>query len=193
MATCYAGDVVFNDEVFSLRGKREVAGMWRMLCAATEARVTSQRTQLDSWDPGKAMKKDELVAAQQVLATLLPAAPPMAEDLLREMQILGRSVGIAEIWERPPQEATDEKDDAQAFLKKLQAKATPTPRRVSTTPSVTLDLVLESDVRTVVALLEKIRARRQWAEVTRVEFTAAGEKPLARMTLTFHYRSAGGT
>ena len=38
MARCYADDAVFDDEVFSLRGKREVTGMWRMLCAATQAR-----------------------------------------------------------------------------------------------------------------------------------------------------------
>lgn len=38
MARCYAEDAVFDDEVFSLRGKREVAGMWRMLCEATQAK-----------------------------------------------------------------------------------------------------------------------------------------------------------
>jgi ketosteroid isomerase-like protein len=38
MAHCYADDAVFDDEVFSLRGKREVAGMWRMLCDATAAK-----------------------------------------------------------------------------------------------------------------------------------------------------------
>ena len=38
MGQCYAQDAVFEDEVFSLRGKREVAGMWRMLCEATQAR-----------------------------------------------------------------------------------------------------------------------------------------------------------
>ena len=38
MATCYAQDAVFEDEVFSLRGRREVAGMWRMLCEATQAK-----------------------------------------------------------------------------------------------------------------------------------------------------------
>ena len=38
MAHCYADDAVFDDEVFSLRGKREVAGMWRMLCEATAAK-----------------------------------------------------------------------------------------------------------------------------------------------------------
>jgi ketosteroid isomerase-like protein len=32
MAACYADDAQFDDEVFSLRGKREVMGMWRMLC-----------------------------------------------------------------------------------------------------------------------------------------------------------------
>ena len=35
MANCYAPDVRFEDEVFSLHGHEEVAGMWRMLCAAT--------------------------------------------------------------------------------------------------------------------------------------------------------------
>ncbi len=38
MAQCYAEDVAFDDEVFSLRGKREVAGMWKMLCQATQAK-----------------------------------------------------------------------------------------------------------------------------------------------------------
>jgi hypothetical protein len=35
MAECYADDVSFDDEVFSLRGKRDVMGMWGMLCAVT--------------------------------------------------------------------------------------------------------------------------------------------------------------
>lgn len=35
MAGCYAPDARFKDEVFSLYGQEEVAGMWRMLCAAT--------------------------------------------------------------------------------------------------------------------------------------------------------------
>jgi ketosteroid isomerase-like protein len=38
MAECYAPDVAFDDEVFSLRGKREVMGMWRMLCDAVKAK-----------------------------------------------------------------------------------------------------------------------------------------------------------
>lgn len=37
MGNCYAPDAVFQDEVFSLHGKREVAGMWRMLCEVTRA------------------------------------------------------------------------------------------------------------------------------------------------------------
>jgi limonene-1,2-epoxide hydrolase len=36
MSPCYADDVAFDDEVFTLRGKREVMGMWRMLCEATK-------------------------------------------------------------------------------------------------------------------------------------------------------------
>ena len=38
MAQCYADEAVFDDEVFSLRGKREVMGMWHMLCDATKAK-----------------------------------------------------------------------------------------------------------------------------------------------------------
>jgi ketosteroid isomerase-like protein len=38
MAGCYAPDAVFEDEVFNLRGRREVAGMWRMLCEATRTK-----------------------------------------------------------------------------------------------------------------------------------------------------------
>ncbi len=38
MAPCYAQGVNFDDEVFSLRGKDEVMGMWRMLCEATKAK-----------------------------------------------------------------------------------------------------------------------------------------------------------
>ena len=38
MAGCYADDVTFDDEVFSLKGKREVQGMWSMLCEATKAK-----------------------------------------------------------------------------------------------------------------------------------------------------------
>ncbi|MGA8786662.1 MAG: nuclear transport factor 2 family protein [Polaromonas sp.] len=38
MAACYAPDAQFDDEVFSLRGHEQVTGMWRMLCAATQAK-----------------------------------------------------------------------------------------------------------------------------------------------------------
>ena len=38
MAQCYAPDVTFDDEVFSLRGKEATMGMWRMLCEATRAK-----------------------------------------------------------------------------------------------------------------------------------------------------------
>jgi hypothetical protein len=38
MAACYAPGATFDDEVFSLRGKDEVMGMWRMLCTATKAK-----------------------------------------------------------------------------------------------------------------------------------------------------------
>ena len=38
MAACYAPDAVFDDEAFSLRGAREVGGMWKMLCQATQSK-----------------------------------------------------------------------------------------------------------------------------------------------------------
>ena len=36
MAACYAPDATFDDEAFSLKGRDEIGGMWRMLCAATK-------------------------------------------------------------------------------------------------------------------------------------------------------------
>ena len=38
MAGCYADDAVFEDEVFSLLGKPQIAGMWRMLCEVARAK-----------------------------------------------------------------------------------------------------------------------------------------------------------
>ena len=39
MAACYAEDASFDDPGFSLNGRREVAGMWRMLCDATRGKA----------------------------------------------------------------------------------------------------------------------------------------------------------
>lgn len=41
MAECYAPDVQFDDEAFSLRGHDQVMGMWRMLCETTKAKALS--------------------------------------------------------------------------------------------------------------------------------------------------------
>jgi len=38
MASCYADNATFDDPAFSLRGRDEIAGMWRMLCSATQAK-----------------------------------------------------------------------------------------------------------------------------------------------------------
>jgi len=38
MAGCYASDATFDDEAFSLRGAREIGGMWKMLCGGTKAK-----------------------------------------------------------------------------------------------------------------------------------------------------------
>jgi hypothetical protein len=38
MAACYAPDAVFDDEAFSLKGRRQVGGMWAMLCDAVKAK-----------------------------------------------------------------------------------------------------------------------------------------------------------
>lgn len=36
MAGCYTEDALFDDPAFSLKGRREIAGMWSMLCEATK-------------------------------------------------------------------------------------------------------------------------------------------------------------
>ena len=38
MAACYAERSRFDDEAFSLTGRREIGGMWRMLCEAVKAK-----------------------------------------------------------------------------------------------------------------------------------------------------------
>jgi ketosteroid isomerase-like protein len=38
MADCYGPDAAFSDPVFTLKGRREISGMWHMLCAATQAK-----------------------------------------------------------------------------------------------------------------------------------------------------------
>ena len=38
MAACYAENARFDDEAFSLSGRREIGGMWRMLCEAVKAK-----------------------------------------------------------------------------------------------------------------------------------------------------------
>lgn len=43
MMECYAPDATFEDEVFKLDGREEIASMWRMLCDATRAKG------MDAW------------------------------------------------------------------------------------------------------------------------------------------------
>jgi SnoaL-like domain len=38
MAACYAENARFDDEAFSLTGRREIGGMWAMLCDAVQAK-----------------------------------------------------------------------------------------------------------------------------------------------------------
>ena len=38
MAACYAENARFDDAAFSLAGRREIGGMWRMLCEAVKAK-----------------------------------------------------------------------------------------------------------------------------------------------------------
>lgn len=42
MATCYADNVKFQDEVFTLNGKAETVGMWTMLTSATKGNPASK-------------------------------------------------------------------------------------------------------------------------------------------------------
>ncbi len=39
MAACYAENATFDDEAFSLKGRREIGGMWTMLCDGTKAKA----------------------------------------------------------------------------------------------------------------------------------------------------------
>ena len=38
MQACYAEGATFDDEAFSLRGREQIGGMWRMLCEAVRAK-----------------------------------------------------------------------------------------------------------------------------------------------------------
>ena len=42
MQACYAADARFDDEAFSLRGREQIGGMWRMLCEAVRAKGMAQ-------------------------------------------------------------------------------------------------------------------------------------------------------
>ena len=42
MAACYAEHARFEDEAFALQGRRQIGGMWRMLCSATQAQGRAQ-------------------------------------------------------------------------------------------------------------------------------------------------------
>ena len=42
MTACYAEEARFDDEIFSLAGRRQIGGMWAMLCSGTRARGLSQ-------------------------------------------------------------------------------------------------------------------------------------------------------
>jgi SnoaL-like domain len=42
MQACYAPDARFDDEAFSLRGREDIGGMWRMLCEAVRTKGSAQ-------------------------------------------------------------------------------------------------------------------------------------------------------
>jgi len=43
MQACYAAQATFEDPAFSLRGREQIGGMWRMLCSAVRAKG------MDAW------------------------------------------------------------------------------------------------------------------------------------------------
>ena len=47
MAACYAPDATFEDEAFSLKGRDQVGGMWRMLCTATKKPGAAEHWKLE--------------------------------------------------------------------------------------------------------------------------------------------------
>ena len=66
MAACYAPDAQFDDEAFSLKGRDQIGGMWRMLCTATR-RLDGDRA---------AVRQQTLAWACARLHALLQAPPP---------------------------------------------------------------------------------------------------------------------
>ena len=47
MAACYAPHATFEDEAFSLKGRDEIGGMWRMLCTASSKPEAAKHWKLD--------------------------------------------------------------------------------------------------------------------------------------------------
>lgn len=47
MGACYAPDATFDDPAFSLRGRDQVAGMWRMLCTASQRPGAAEHWRLE--------------------------------------------------------------------------------------------------------------------------------------------------
>ena len=47
MAACYAPDARFDDEAFSLKGREQIGGMWRMLCTATQKPGAAEHWKLE--------------------------------------------------------------------------------------------------------------------------------------------------
>ncbi len=47
MAACYAPDPTFEDEAFSLKGREQIGGMWRMLCTADEKPGAAEHWKLE--------------------------------------------------------------------------------------------------------------------------------------------------
>lgn len=47
MAACYAPDATFEDEAFSLKGREQIGGMWRMLCSAAQKPAAAKHWKLE--------------------------------------------------------------------------------------------------------------------------------------------------
>ena len=47
MAACYAPDATFEDAAFSLKGREQIGGMWRMLCSAAQKPAATKHWKLE--------------------------------------------------------------------------------------------------------------------------------------------------
>ncbi len=104
MAACYAPHATFDDEAFSLKGRDEVAGMWRMLCTATKKPGAAEHWKLEAggvsrW--GESSVKDfdayqDFLVKWKVIPAKVPVEELVTNELVDEMNRFDRGRIVAD-------------------------------------------------------------------------------------------------